>query len=48
MIPLIQQYWPALAFVAYGLCLVGTHVKGPVGDVCKWLLAGKLVKPPQV
>lgn len=38
----------ALLVMAYGACLLLSHVKGPVGDLAKWLLSGKLIKlPPQ-
>lgn len=35
-----------LLAIAYFACLILSHIPGPVGTAAKWLVSGKLLKPP--
>lgn len=46
VITFIQGNSVAFLVILYGALLLLSHVKGPLGDIAKWLLSGKLVKLP--
>jgi hypothetical protein len=46
LVQFMSDHAVAFAGLVYFVCVLATHIPGPVGGLAKWLLAGKVVKPP--